>query len=689
MHARNLLTFLWILSWAGLAAARSVSFHPPQQAALAGTGAGDNLRIALLDGDDNLDIVVTPSRIDQAAFQDGANIMLGDGLGGFWAAQGVAAGVSVSGLALADLNGDGNPDLVTTEMVANKSMAYPPCSSLAAGVPVLLGNGTGDFVFQSCLQAAEMPAGVAAGDFNEDGKVDLIVVNAPSSGGITTSDNVYLFAGNGNGTFAAGQVVQHRRGRDVQAADFNGDNHLDLVIGNTSSSYIFLGSGTGTFTEVGGGFTGPTSRIAVGDINRDGRLDVATVGSLAASSTDDVVWIALNNGTGVMSNTTSIPVGSHPVGVVVADLNRDGFGDVITANNLGNSISILLGGPSGMIVPALSLAAGTGPTALGAGDLDRDGYRDLAVANDNDAQDGSLAVLLQIPPPIVAPTDFDADGKSDVAVWRPADAVWWVRRSGTPGSYTSRQWGAPADIPVAADYDGDGTADIAVWRPSNGMWYMRPSGTPGTYLDIEWGIATDIPVPGDYDGDGSADVAVWRPQTGIWFILKSSAPGTHISSWWGLPDDIPVPGDYDGDGRTDIAVWRPGTGRWYILNSNTPGTYKSYQWGMSTDLPVPGDYDGDGKTDAAVLRPSSGVWFVMPSSAPSTYKSTQWGMAGDVPVPGDYDGDGTMDIAVWRPSSGIWYARRSSLPGTYTSTSWGKAGDVPQSYLTPILQAIP
>ena len=72
------------------------------------------------------------------------------------------------------------------------------------------------------------------------------------------------------------------------------------------------------------------------------------------------------------------------------------------------------------------------------------------------------------------------------------------------------------DIPVPGDYDGDGKTDVAVFRPSTGTWFVRQSSN-GKWVGFNWGSAGDIPVVGDFDGDGRADYAVFRPSTGTWY----------------------------------------------------------------------------------------------------------------------------------------------------------------------------
>ena len=277
---------------------------------------------------------------------------------------------------------------------------------------------------------------------------------------------------------------------------------------------------------------------------------------------------------------------------------------------------------------------------------------------------------LSAPPLPALAGDYDHDGKTDFAVWRPADAMWWFIDSST-GTTRQVQFGKPSDIPVPGDYDGDGSTDLALFDPYTAAW-RTPKGKP-----VKWGQVGDIPVPSDYDGDGKTDFAVWRPSDGTWLVIDSKTGKKRKPVQWGLPGDIPVPGDYDGDGKTDFAVWRPSNGTWWVIDSSTNVPRNTQPTlGQPGDIPVPGDYDGDGKTDFAIWRPSDGTWRIIDSSTGKQRQPVQWGQPGDIPVPGRYNSPTRADFTVWRPVDGIWYV----LDATTLSNriqQWGQAGDIP------------
>ncbi len=266
-------------------------------------------------------------------------------------------------------------------------------------------------------------------------------------------------------------------------------------------------------------------------------------------------------------------------------------------------------------------------------------------------------------------SDFDADGRSDLAVFRPTDGVWYQER--TVEGFSAVNWGIAGDRIAPGDYDGDGRTDPAVFRPNADPalpdFYVLNSAN-STVSGVSFGVQGDVPVIADYDGDSRDDFAVHRPSNHTFYVLRSGGGGPMIFS--NISFGTPVAGDFDGDGRADFVTYS--IDGWFISQSNINYASVNFvRFGSLNDNPVPGDYDGDGKDDLAVFRRSDQTWYVRRSTGGTTF--FRFGLSTDTPVPADYDGDGKLDFAVYR--DGTWYIERSS--GGTLIRQFGLAGDAP------------
>lgn len=261
--------------------------------------------------------------------------------------------------------------------------------------------------------------------------------------------------------------------------------------------------------------------------------------------------------------------------------------------------------------------------------------------------------------------DFDGDGRTDYAVWRPQNGTWYIRYA--TGGTVAIQWGAKGDIPAPANVAGDARAELVVFRPSNGTWYIRR--WDGTTQGVAWGANGDLPVPLDYNGDGIAELAVFRAlqggDTGRWLIRYWTGASTQIT--WGQRSDTPMARDFDGDGRDDLAVFRGTNGTWWIRYAT--GATNNYTLGQWGDIPLP-FRDSSGDWNIAAWRPANGTFYWKNIQSFGGSGSNSLGRAGDIPRAADSDGNSWDEFVVFRPSNGRWY------PLTGGSVQWGKAGDI-------------
>jgi hypothetical protein len=313
-----------------------------------------------VDGDGDLDFVT-------ANFYDyTASVRFNNGSGQFGGTQEVAVGMGAGNFpgtaALADLDGDGDLDLLVT------------CGGNNGLVAVRLNDGTGTFGPGLSTPVDPGSLGLAVGDLDNDGDLDLVSSNNAAAGNVAVRLNA------GNGTFvAAPNVAVGSRPYAVALADLDGDGDLDLATANAAglTASVRLNNGGAVFTgtqEVPvntAAINAGSFALTLGDVDADGDPDL-----LVADTNANAVSVRLNNGTGSFSGLQSVAVGTGPDGLALADVDGDSDLDLVTANNAGTA-SICLNGGNGSLAaieathPAASLSAyptpTTGPvTVLGA-----------------------------------------------------------------------------------------------------------------------------------------------------------------------------------------------------------------------------------------------------------------------------------------------------------------------------------
>ena len=358
--------------------------------------------------------------------------------GPFPAAVPYAAGTDPVSLAAGDFNGDGKEDIVS--------------AATGGGVNVLLGNGDGTFRAAVNYDAGIVPYSVTTGDFNGDGKTDLAVGDLA---GI-----VSILLGNGNGTFGVPtNYTPDGSPLSVKVGDFNGDGKPDLAIANNGPDTvgILLGNGDGTFTA-GGSYPAGSNlwSVAVGDFNGDGIADIVAISNSAGTN----VKVLLGNGDGTFTAGASYSAGANLLSVALEDYDADGNLDIAVAS-FNNSVNVLLGTGFGTFQTAVSYPVDIAVRSIVTGDFNGDGIVDLAGAGAS--PNGGFAVVLQglgdgsFATPVdfatghhpfaITTADFSSDGRADLAV------------AETGGQGVFILLGAPAqpDLTVASAHTGNFT----------------------------------------------------------------------------------------------------------------------------------------------------------------------------------------------------------------------------------------
>ena len=603
----------------------------------------------------------------------------------------LAAGKTPQGVATADFNHDGYPDMV----VAN----FADTSLHTDGtISVYLSSGPGTFNKPTTYPTCGGPTAVLATDLDVTGLPDIVITcNTPSSNVIEVFFNL------GDGTFSptvndtTNIVLGTNLDQPVAIAsgDFNGDGHPDLAVANKGNGTVslFLSDASSNFTkfiqkDISG--LGTPTAITTGQFDASGNLDLAVTDAAAR-----IVNILKGDGKGDFTRATPQATEKEPNGIVTADLNGDGLADLAVINAGSGTVTVLYGMGNDQFRRStfpIGLASGTGGESIVALDVNGDGYLDLisgnriennvAVLQNNGNGTFQTAEHYAVPngPAFLATGDFSRTGKLDLAVTQQTGSSVSVLINSTlptpvPGGLNfftphtlTNGHGNMADGIAVADFNGDGKPDlVASYLGDNSVRVLTGLGggnfqTPAVaYAVGKQPISVTV---GDLNLDGYADIVTANTADDTISVLMNNGAGTGTFAAQQTykvgrdPYQVAI-GDLNGDGIPDVAVTNIGDNTVTILYGplNSPvGVIQSLQtcanpWGVAI-----GDFRHTGQNDIAVTCYGSAQAEVflnngmLPSQAPvlpTTFRTPVMLTTDTDPtaiVLGDFNRDGTLDI---------------------------------------------
>jgi gliding motility-associated-like protein len=554
-------------------------------------------------------------------------------------------------VAVGDFNEDGKLDVVT-------------CSQSNNNFSLLLGDGTGNLAAPVNIAAGDLPQGIAVGDMNKDSHLDVLVTNRG------TPDQVFIYLGNGTGGFSAPTIINIVNVWDIAVADFNGDTNLDFAVSMNGTAQPWFGNGSGTTFTAGTVISGfnPVEDIVAANLDNDSDIDIITGGAYT-----------LNDGTGSFGTRVILPQTGNEY--TVGDINKDGKPDIIANDNNQNTANarILLGDGVGNFnllakvetnayflgVEIVDTNNDSNLDIVGVGSWGGVPYADVLLGDATGYFSNAPTKYPSLTDPRdIVKGDFNEDGQIDIALCHSIGSTVTIYLGQGNGKFaktgTNHATGSfPTQI-ITIDYNKDNHLDLVTYnQSSSSVTVLTGAGNGSFSLFANLSVTSTVTgrmTTADFNNDTNPDLVVSGYTSKVINYLSGTGSGFNASVT--IPTSADVieikAADFNGDGKVDIVADLSNISKFVLFLGNGSGgfTESTTQYAHNGSFFLIEDINNDAKPDVIAFEiGSANDFFINDGAGNFTGSGIAVSLGGFPWGYADMNGDGFKDLVVGSQNS--------------------------------------
>ncbi len=600
------------------------------------------LRLADLDGDGESDVITRTSRVLQLLYNEGGGTLSTPEI--------VRLASGAVAVEVGDVDGDGLPDLLVTHSSSNT-------------VSLLRNQGSRSFAEAVSIPTGASPVDLALSDLDGDGDLDFVTANRSSS-------EVAILDNDGNGGFVDTNLkLPVSRPTLVETQDLDADGRPDVVVAAEGRVVTFLQDDTGSFGAPSEFLTeGVPSSLVVADVTGDEIPDVLTLRGLSST-----VLVMVGAGDGTFPASFAVALSDASTAIGLGDLDGDADPEIVAVGGTDAMTVLWNGEDIGVSLLSETIAMPPAPHSASIGDIDGDGDLDVVTADGNGmtittfANNGrgtlALAGIQDVRGYLnsITTADFDRDGDLDAATVAFREGFVQVHFNDGTGTFTNKltyMSGSQVFFVTHVDLDGDSILDLITTNEGQNDFARFRGNGDGTFEplgNVTAGSRPRAAATADFDGDGDVDVAIANAGATTFGLMvfagdgRGSFPDAPIEYDVDSPNYV-VAADLNGDGRPDLVTANDIRLTYSVLMNESSGGFGApvtRELGQRPYSLITADVNLDGTIDLVTANEASRSISVVPNHGDGTFAPAVHFTAGIDPrfvLAGDLDGDLDLEL---------------------------------------------